>query len=59
MLWEKPKCSMCEKEINGNDIIYFRMRYPKNKGFAEIKAYLRNEATFFCEDCVENKDNKK
>lgn len=47
----EPKCSICTKEIKGNDLVYFKMRYPLRKGFTEIKAYLRNEAEIICEVC--------
>ncbi|MDT2047873.1 Fe3+ hydroxamate ABC transporter substrate-binding protein [Priestia aryabhattai] len=55
MLWAKPKCIYCEKEIKEDDVTYVKMQYPKRKGFAEIKAYLRNEGTFICEECFSNK----
>jgi hypothetical protein len=48
---EKPKCSICEKEIKGDDVVIVKLRYPKRKGFTEIKAYLKNEGIFTCEDC--------
>lgn len=37
-----PKCSNCEKEIKGYDLVYIKMRYPEKKGMTEIKAYLNN-----------------
>jgi hypothetical protein len=51
----QPKCSRCGKDIKGNDDVYVKMRYPKRKGFTEIKAYLRNEGKLICEDCFDNK----
>jgi hypothetical protein len=48
---EKPKCSICDKEIKGDDVVLVKLRYPKRKGFTEIKAYLNNEGKFTCEDC--------
>ncbi|WP_156292057.1 Fe3+ hydroxamate ABC transporter substrate-binding protein [Oceanobacillus salinisoli] len=56
MLWEKPKCIKCDKEIKGEDMVFVKMRYPKRKGFTEIKAYLRNAGKFICEDCFEHKN---
>jgi hypothetical protein len=50
-LWDKPKCMVCEKEINEDEIVFVKMKYPKRKGFMEIKAYLRNEGKIVCEDC--------
>jgi hypothetical protein len=47
----EPKCSICTKEIKGIELVYFKMRYPLQKGFTEIKAYLLNEAEIICEDC--------
>ncbi|MDF1998874.1 Fe3+ hydroxamate ABC transporter substrate-binding protein [Peribacillus frigoritolerans] len=55
MLWDKPKCTICDKENKGDDIVFVKMRYPKRKGFTEIKAYFRNEGKFICEDCFNNK----
>jgi hypothetical protein len=52
MLWNKPTCMVCEKEIKGDDMVFVKMKYPKRKGFTEIKAYLLNEGKFVCEDCV-------
>lgn len=51
MLGEKPKCTKCKKEIEGDEIVFVKMRYPKRKGFTEIKAYLKNEGSFICENC--------
>nr|WP_112182681.1 Fe3+ hydroxamate ABC transporter substrate-binding protein [Paraliobacillus zengyii] len=51
ILREKPKCTICEKEIGGNDVVFVKMRYPDRKGFTEIKAYLHNEGEFICEEC--------
>lgn len=57
LLWEKPKCTICEKEIKGDDVVFVKMRYPKRKGLTEIKAYLRNEGKFICEECFNNKSS--
>lgn len=51
MFFEKAKCSICKKEIEGDEVVYVKMRYPKHKGMTEIKAYLRNEGSFICEAC--------
>ena len=50
---EEPKCTKCDKEIKGDEMVYIKMRYPKRKGMTEIKAYLKNEGSFICEDCFE------
>ena len=55
MLWDKPKCVECKKEIKENDLVFVKMRYPKKKGFTEIKAYLSNEGKFICEGCFNSK----
>jgi hypothetical protein len=55
VLWDKPKCIVCDKEIKEDDVVVVKMRYPKKKGFTEIKAYLRNEGKFICGDCFNNK----
>jgi hypothetical protein len=55
MFGVKPKCSNCEKEIKGNDLVYVKMRYPEKKGMTEIKAYLNNEGKFICEKCFDLK----
>lgn len=46
MLNEKPRCSSCNKEIEEDEVVFIKMRYPKRKGFTEIKAYLKNEGEF-------------
>lgn len=53
MFNEKPKCIKCGKEIKANEVVLVKMRYPKSKGFTEIKAYLQNEGKFICEECYE------
>ncbi|MFS0777493.1 Fe3+ hydroxamate ABC transporter substrate-binding protein [Neobacillus sp. 3P2-tot-E-2] len=52
MLWDKPKCMVCEKQFKEDEIVFVKMKYPKRKGFTEIKAYLRNEGKFVCKDCI-------
>ena len=52
MFNEAPTCSKCKKEIKGDEVVYIKMRYPKRKGFTEIKAYLKNEGHFICEACI-------
>lgn len=55
MLWEKPKCIVCNKEVKEDDTVFVKLRYPKRKGFTEIKAYLRNEGKFICDSCFNKK----
>ncbi|MBM7602522.1 hypothetical protein JOC75_000492 [Metabacillus crassostreae] len=57
MLLEQPRCTICDKEIKEDEDVFVKIRYPKQKGFTEIKAYLRNEGKFICEDCIESKSN--
>ncbi|WP_311775113.1 Fe3+ hydroxamate ABC transporter substrate-binding protein [Alkalihalobacillus sp. TS-13] len=52
MFMIKSKCSKCEKEIKSNEEVFVKLRYPKVRGMAEIKAYLHNEGTFICLDCI-------
>lgn len=50
-MWnDKPVCLRCGKEIQGDEVV-IRMRYPKRKGFTEIKAYLQNEGEIICAPC--------
>lgn len=42
----------CNKEIQGDEEVLVQMRYPKRKGFTEIKAYLNLEGKFICERCA-------
>ncbi|KKK39164.1 Fe3+ hydroxamate ABC transporter substrate-binding protein [Mesobacillus campisalis] len=58
MFGEKPTCNVCRKEIKGNDVVYVKMRYPSYKGMTEITAYLKNEGSFLCEDCFNNKTKR-
>lgn len=57
VLWDKPKCINCDKEIKEDDIVFVKIKYPKRRGFTEIKAYLRNEGKFICESCYNIKSN--
>lgn len=55
MFGEEPKCTECGKEIKGDEVVLVKIRYPKRKGFTEIKAYLQNEGSFLCEQCFNKK----
>ena len=46
-----PKCMKCNNEIKNDEKVLIQIRYPKRKGFTEIKAYLNLEGKFICEDC--------
>ncbi|WJY27233.1 MULTISPECIES: hypothetical protein [Sporosarcina] len=54
---DRPKCDVCGKEIKDDGTAFVKLHYPKKKGFTEIKAYMKNEGTFICEDC--DKDDSK
>lgn len=51
MFNDPPVCSVCGRDIKGGEPVQLSMRYPKRKGFTEIKAYLKNEAQFTCQGC--------
>lgn len=55
LLNRAPECASCGKEISGNDVVYVKLRYPKMKGFAEVKSYLRNEGEMLCETCQKSR----
>ncbi|MGM0846267.1 MAG: Fe3+ hydroxamate ABC transporter substrate-binding protein [Bacillota bacterium] len=55
MFGEKPKCSSCSREIEGEEEVYIKMRWPKRKGMTEIKAYLKKQGKFMCPTCVEER----
>ncbi|MGI8314203.1 Fe3+ hydroxamate ABC transporter substrate-binding protein [Halobacillus mangrovi] len=55
MINRAPECASCGKEISGNDVVYVKLRYPKMKGFAEVKSYLRNEGEMLCETCQKSR----
>lgn len=57
MFEEEPKCMNCGKEMKGDEIVFVKMRYPKRKGMTEIKAYLKNEGSFLCEPCFQQKED--
>ncbi|ADE68112.1 MULTISPECIES: hypothetical protein [Priestia] len=46
-------CSVCQKEIQPNEEVWVRMKYPSKRGVTEIKAFLHQEAQFVCMDCFE------
>nr|WP_251009420.1 Fe3+ hydroxamate ABC transporter substrate-binding protein [Bacillus sp. ISL-39] len=45
------RCSECEKEIQANEEIYVKMRYPEKKGMTEIKAFIQYQGKIICEEC--------
>lgn len=51
MFGAEPKCFLCGKEIKGDEVVYIKMRYPKQKGMTEIKACLKNEGRFIWDKC--------
>ena len=48
------KCKKCNNEIKGDEEVFVQIRYPKRKGFTEIKAYLNLEGKFICQACSTN-----
>lgn len=46
-----PKCMKCNTEIKGDEEIFVKLKYPKRKGFTEIKAFLNLEGKFICKEC--------
>ncbi|MEY9973522.1 DNA-directed RNA polymerase subunit RPC12/RpoP [Lysinibacillus sp. RC46] len=46
-----PKCMKCSNKIKHDEEIFVQIRYPKRKGFTEIKAYLNLEGKFICKEC--------
>ena len=51
MLKITPQCSVCKKEIQANEQIFVKMRYPVTRGMTKIKAFLQNEGKIICEEC--------
>lgn len=46
-----PKCMKCNREIKDDEEVLVQIRYPKQKGFTEIKAFLNLEGKFICNEC--------
>ncbi|WP_372585237.1 Fe3+ hydroxamate ABC transporter substrate-binding protein [Priestia megaterium] len=46
------------KEIQPNEEVWMRMKYPSKRGMTEIKAFLHQEAQFVCMDCFEKTKNE-
>lgn len=46
-----PQCSVCKKEIQANEDIFVKMKYPKSKGMTEIKAFIQYQGIIICEEC--------
>jgi hypothetical protein len=46
-----PQCSVCKKEIQANEEIFVKMRYPETKGMTEIKAFIQYQGKIICEEC--------
>ncbi len=49
-----PQCSICKKEIQPNEEVFVKMKYPETKGMTEIKAFIQYQGKIICEEC----DNK-
>ncbi|WNF24712.1 Fe3+ hydroxamate ABC transporter substrate-binding protein [Mesobacillus jeotgali] len=47
-----PQCSVCKKEIQANEEIFVKMRYPETKGMTEIKAFIKYQGKIICEVCL-------
>lgn len=47
----KPKCMKCHTEIKEEEEVLVQLKYPKRKGFTEIKAFLNLEGKFICKFC--------
>lgn len=45
------KCMKCNEVIKDDEEVLVQIRYPKRKGFTEIKAYLNLEGKFICKEC--------
>ncbi len=52
------KCSNCGKDIDANEEIYAKMKYPKNKMMIEIKAYLEKNSEIICKKCFEQSNTQ-
>ncbi|MFJ7969892.1 Fe3+ hydroxamate ABC transporter substrate-binding protein [Psychrobacillus sp. NPDC096389] len=46
-------CFNCNREVQGGEEIYAKMKAPKNTIMVEIKAYLKKESEIFCADCMD------
>ncbi|KAA0542940.1 Fe3+ hydroxamate ABC transporter substrate-binding protein [Bacillus sp. BGMRC 2118] len=46
-----PKCSKCGKEIEGNEEVIVKLRYPDRRGMTEIRAFIQNEGQITCMKC--------
>ena len=57
MFDKNPNCSVYGEKIEGDDVVYIKMRYPKRRGMTEIKAYLKNKGAFLCETCFRHQSN--
>ncbi|QDP41970.1 Fe3+ hydroxamate ABC transporter substrate-binding protein [Radiobacillus deserti] len=53
MIKSEIYCSKCKRKIEDGEEAYFKLRYPKKKGFTEIKAYLSNESRTICTNCCD------
>lgn len=54
-----PICMICHKEIQGDEEVFVQLKYPKRKGFTEVKAFLNLEGKFICQKCSSKIDLTK
>lgn len=46
-------CSVCGREVEGDEEIYAKMKAPEKMAMVEIKAYLKKNSEIICQDCYE------
>ncbi|MFD0942781.1 Fe3+ hydroxamate ABC transporter substrate-binding protein [Savagea faecisuis] len=46
-------CSVCGREVEGDEEIYAKMKAPEKTAMVEIKAYLKKNSEIICKDCYE------
>ena len=54
----KERCSVCQKEIQPNEEVWMRMKYPSKRGMTEIKAFYIKRLNLYVWTALKKQKNE-
>ncbi|WP_317175662.1 Fe3+ hydroxamate ABC transporter substrate-binding protein [Priestia megaterium] len=54
----KEQCSVCQKEIQPNEEVWMRMKYPSKRGMTEIKAFYIKRRNLYVWTALKKQKNE-
>ncbi|MED3973263.1 Fe3+ hydroxamate ABC transporter substrate-binding protein [Priestia megaterium] len=54
----KEQCSVCQKEIQPNEEVWMRMKYPSKRGMTEIKAFYIKRLNLYVWTALKKQKNE-